>query len=933
VSPGTTYYYAVAAEDTRGDLSPMSAVAMVTVDAGSSAPTNLMSTPTSTTRVGLTWSPPGGGLPIKIYLVYRGTSASVLPQLAITTNTSYGDNSVSAGATYYYAVAATDIEGVLSPMSAVIAVTMPTPPSPPAGLVATPVATTRASLTWSPAASGGLPVLYYQVLRGNSPDNLSPIVTVAQTSYMDTSVNQGTTYYYGAQAKDSGGDLSPMSAVATATLPMPPSAPANLVATPTSGTIASLTWSAAASGGLPVLYYQVFRGLSSSNLSLLATVEQTAFTDTTVTQGTTYYYGVEAEDSGADLSPMSAIAKLTSLTPPSPPAGLAATPASTTSVNLSWSPAAAGSLPVQFYQVFRGSSPSTLSQVGSIAQTSYTDSCLNPATTYYYGVVAADAEGDLSAMSSVVPATTTQPANAPPFNILPVATNSFSPSSANLPGLPQMTIDSVLYDDVGYQSGIVLNGKVIYNANEVYPGGSSWVNAIDNAVPMPVFMSYNASQLLAGFSAASNWTWFDASTLSWYSKGITQPGNTGPNCIRPTNNPRCENIVGGYMGRGAYVGNIYYPTPNFHNGYMVFLSYDSAKAIDDPTAYQTFVPPGYGTTMGPQYGWCSSVTDGRFVYYAPLADPVNGHSGNIFRYDTTQPFSNLETGGVTTAWSNFDMKTAPGNPGGVAPNAVGFQSVVYDGYRYIYFVPFQQTLIVRYDTWNGGSGPDPTGFTQTANYATFDPTQLGTAGYPAVAGQGNAANLAGFTGSQVVWDAANQNEYLYFVPWATFPNGALNPTLQSTAARVRIGTMTGSVWSAVDITSTATSPASSTPEWEMYDLTLLMQNSAWQCTWPQLQSNPLLSAQSSIAGWQESWVSTNGSSGDSFPPRVGFVPDTSAFLVQHDVGHHLYDSSGWYVANIPDTYNFGTMGGGYDAANAILYPASPNVPLYAFQFQ
>jgi hypothetical protein len=54
--------------------------------------------------------------------------------------------------------------------------------------------------------------------------------------------------------------------------------------------------------------------------------------------------------------------------------------------------------------------------------------------------------------------------------------------------------------------------------------------------------------------------------------------------------------------------------------------------------------------------------------------------------------------------------------------------------------------------------------------------------------------------------------------------------------------------------------------------------------------------------------------------------------VQHDVGHHLYDATGWYISWIPDSYNYGTMGGGYDSVNAILYPASPNVPLFALQF-
>jgi len=750
---------------------------------------------------------------------------------------------------------------------------------------------------------------------------------------MDVSVNPGSTYYYAVVAEDTGKLLSPMSAVTSVKVPTPPSAPANVAATPAAANRVSLTWNTALSGGLPVLYYQVFRGVSASQLSQVGTVTQTYYTDMSVNPATTYYYAVVAEDSGADLSPKSAPAKVTTLRPPATPGKLTAAPASTSSIGLTWSAAAGGSLPVAYYAVFRGTSAASLTQVTIVAQTSYADTCLNPSTTYYYGVEALDSAGDSSAMSAAVSATTNTPSNAAPINLLQMTTNSFSPSSSNLAGLPKMTIGSTVYDDVGYQSGVLLNGKVIYNAYEVYPGGISWMDAVNNAVTMPVFLAYNASQQLNGFGLASNWTWFDASTLEWYSKGIPQPGNTGSKCVSPVNNPTCENIAGGYMGRSAYVGNIYYPTPDYHNPYPVFLAYDSSKAINDPSAYQTFVPPGYATTMGIHYGWCSSVTDGRFVYYAPLASPVTGSSGNIFRYDTTQPFSNLNTGGITSAWQYFDMKTTPGNPGGVDANAAAFQSVAYDGYRYIYYIPFQATLIVRYDTWNGGSRPDPSGFTEARNYVTFDPTRLGSGGHPQVAGQGNATNLAGFTGSQVVWDAAHQNEYLYLVPWATFPNNAQNPTLQSTAARVRVGTMSGSVWSPVDITSTATSPSLSTPNWEMYDLTLLVQNTAWQCTWPLMQSNPILAGQSAMAGWQEAWVTTRNSTGVTFPPRVGFVPDTSSFVVQHDVGHHLYDSSGWYVAQIPADYQYGTMGGGYDAANAILYPAPPNAPLFAFQFE
>jgi len=817
-------------------------------------------------------------------------------------------------------VAAVDVLGDLSAMSADAKVTLPTPPSAPAGLVVTPISATKVGLTWSPAAGGGLPVVGYQVFRGSSPSNLSQVAGATETSHSDDSLNPGSTYYYAVEAEDSGGDLSQMSVVAKVTLPTPPSAPAGLVATPISATKVSLTWSPAASGGLPVVGYQVFRGSSPSNLSQVGSATQTSHTYDSLNPGSTYYYAVAAQDSGGDLSPMSAVAQVALFTLPSPPANLVATPILATRISLTWSPSASGGLQVVGYQVFRGSSPSSLSQVGGTTQTTCTDAPLIPGTTYYYAVQALDTGGDLSAMSGTVPATTPGNPNTPPLNLLTVATNTFSPSGASLPGLPQTIVNGVAFDDVGYQDGILINGHVIYYPHQITQGGSSWMQAVNNGITQGVMISYNASGLLDGFSNSSNWTWFDLTTLDWYSKDIAQPGNHGN-----------LNIAGGYMG-GASAGNIVYPTPDYHNGYNVFVAYDSSKPLTSPSAYQTFVPPGYNTTMGHGYGWCTAVYDGRFVYYAPLANPVYGDSGNIFRYDTTQPFSNLNTGGPTSAWANFDMSVY--NAG-----AQGFQEVVYDGHRYTYYIPFHLTTIVRYDTWNGGAGPDPSGFTSWTNYTALDPTLLNTAGYPLVAGQGSTANLAGFTGAHIAWDAAHENEWLYFVPWATFPNDAQNPTFQSTALRVRVGTHTGSAWSPVDFTSTATSPVWSTPDWEMYDLSLLTENPAWQPDWPYIYpTTSPFAGQSMIAGWQLAWLATNNSSGVTFPPRVGFVPDTSAFIVEHDVGHHLYDPSGWYVAEVPDAgtgqpYSIGTMGGGYDAANAILYPSSPNPPLYAFQFQ
>jgi len=534
-----------------------------------------------------------------------------------------------------------------------------------------------------------------------------------------------------------------------------------------------------------------------------------------------------------------------------------------------------------------------------------------------------------AAFAASNPVVNTPEASTTPVNILPTVTNSFIPGSPTLPGLPTVPLvqpdgSTIMADSVGYQDGFFVNGKAIYFPWQVVNGGTNWINVINNGVPNSVILSYNASAGVIGFNNPSNWSWFDLSTLPYAGKGTIQPGNQD------------YNTPAGYMG-GTVVANMVYPTPNSNHAYPVFIAYDSSQPLDSPGAYQTFVPPPMGGALGARYGWCSATNDGRYVYYAPLANSVNGDSGNIFRYDTTQPFSDIHS------WSNFDMGVH------ISQKAESFQSATYDGHRFVYFIPFHKKLIVRYDTWGGGSAPDPAAFTNSGSYRTFDPTKLNTAGYPKAAGQGKPSNLFGFTGTAVAWDSAHRNEYLYLVPWAVYPGnitggagqGAQNPVLESTAARVRIGIQNKSAWHYVDFTAANTAQASA-PNWEIYDLRLLTQNPAWPAAWPKTYPEtvgPAFAGQSTIAGWQIAYVVTSPS------PMVGFVPDTSQFFVQHSVDHPLADPSGWYVAQVPvccsitpptlcpgTGYHCGTMGGGYDPVNQILYPSSPANPLFAIQF-
>lgn len=105
-------------------------------------------------------------------------------------------------------------------MSATVSASTLALPSAPAGVTATAVSKVQIIVTWSAAASG-MPLASYSVYRGNSPASLTLLKTAGatQTSTTDYPVTPGTTYYYGIQAKDTGGNISPMSTVVAVTTP------------------------------------------------------------------------------------------------------------------------------------------------------------------------------------------------------------------------------------------------------------------------------------------------------------------------------------------------------------------------------------------------------------------------------------------------------------------------------------------------------------------------------------------------------------------------------------------------------------------------------------------------------------------------------------------------------------------------------------------
>jgi fibronectin type 3 domain-containing protein len=273
-------------------------------------------------------------------------------------------------------------------------------PSTPTGLTAIAVSPTAVNVTWN-ASTDNVGVAGYYISR-----NGVPLPTTALTQFQDTGLTGYTTYTYQVEAYDLAFNVSQPAVVAVKTPnSAPPNPPTRLAGTAVSTQQIDLTWSASTGTVIPTSYL-VFRGTSPSSMTQIQQLNGTAtsFDNYSLTPRTTYYYGVEAVAGGLS-SGMSNVIAVTTLALPSAPSNPKATASSSTQVKLTWS-ASTGGLPISGYDIYRGTSPSSLSQISATKNTSYTDNTVNSRTTYYYGVQAIDTLGNLSPMSAIVPVTT-----------------------------------------------------------------------------------------------------------------------------------------------------------------------------------------------------------------------------------------------------------------------------------------------------------------------------------------------------------------------------------------------------------------------------------------------------------------------------------------------------------------------------------------------
>ena len=334
-------------------------------------------------QVTLNWAASSGAT--GYYVKRSTTTGGPYTQIATQVGTNDTDTGLTNGTKYFYVVSAYNSAGQSGNSAEVNATPVLPPPATPTGLAAT-AGNAQVSLTWTASSAA----TSYHVKRSTSSGAETQIAAPSSTSYTDGGLTNGAKYFYVVSAVNSGGESANSAEVSAAPVaPVnPPATPAGLQATGGNAQV-SLSWNASAGAAS----YNVKRSTTNGGPygTAVASPSATYYTDSTVTNGATYYYVVSAVNSAGQ----SANSAQVSATPASPTANVTITinPAQ----NKPISPFIYG---INFYSAVTGAPPQlTFDRAGGNRWTAYNweTNASNAGSDYLY-------ENDDFLSSSSVPA-------------------------------------------------------------------------------------------------------------------------------------------------------------------------------------------------------------------------------------------------------------------------------------------------------------------------------------------------------------------------------------------------------------------------------------------------------------------------------------------------------------------------------------------------
>ncbi|MBR2742620.1 MAG: leucine-rich repeat protein, partial [Clostridia bacterium] len=353
----------------------------VTAAAVEPAPVTITSISYANGAVSLAWQGQDG---VDGYRVYRKTGTGKWETvLSSTTATSYKDTTVTEGKTYSYTIRS-NVGSTWSTGYADTAKTITTKAAvEPAPVTITSIsyANGAVSLAWQ----GQDGVDGYRVYRKTGTGKWETVLSsTTATSYKDATVTEGKTYSYTIRSKVgstwSTGYADTAKTITTKAAAEP--APVTITSIAYANGAVSLAWQ----GQDGVDGYRVYRKTGTGKwTTVLSSTTATSYTDTTVTEGTTYSYTVRSNVGSTWSTGYDATAKTIKVAP-AVPADVninMITQSSTGGIKIAWDAADN----VDGYRVYKKSgSGSWKTALSNTTDTTFTDTDVTPGVMYYYTI-------------------------------------------------------------------------------------------------------------------------------------------------------------------------------------------------------------------------------------------------------------------------------------------------------------------------------------------------------------------------------------------------------------------------------------------------------------------------------------------------------------------------------------------------------------------
>ncbi len=207
LNANTAYFYRVRAYHASGHSDYSNEANATTLPQSPKAPENLTATAVSKNQINLAWADSSSnedGFKIERKASAGGTFgqiATVGPNV-----TSYSNTSLGANTTYYYRVRAYNAGGNSAYSNEANATTLPAVPKAPGNLIANAVSSSQIDLAWADSSNneGGFKIERKTEAAGTYAE--IDTVDANVTSYFNTGLTEGVTYFYRVRAFNAGGN-------------------------------------------------------------------------------------------------------------------------------------------------------------------------------------------------------------------------------------------------------------------------------------------------------------------------------------------------------------------------------------------------------------------------------------------------------------------------------------------------------------------------------------------------------------------------------------------------------------------------------------------------------------------------------------------------------------------------------------------------------